>query len=216
MDVLGRLAAVGAVVVNPPRSLEAAVDKYLASSKLQAAGLLVPRTMACQTVDDAMDAFALFGGDVVLKPLFGSEGRGIARLTDEAIALRTFKTLAQLQSVLYVQEFIPHEDFDVRLLVIGYRVLAMKRINQSDWRTNVARGATTEPFQPTPEMIEIALAAAGAVGAPLAGVDLLPDRNGRLYVLEVNAVPGWKALAATLQVDVAAMVLDYLGELIGV
>ncbi len=82
MDVLGRLAAAGAVVVNPPRSLEAAVDKYLASSKLQAAGLLVPRTIVCQSVDDAMAAFARLGGDVVLKPLFGSEGRGIARLTD--------------------------------------------------------------------------------------------------------------------------------------
>ena len=215
MDVLGRLAAAGTVVVNPPRALEAAVDKYLACAKLQAAGLLVPRTVACQTVDDAMAAFARFGGDVVLKPLFGSEGRGIARLTDEAIALRTFKTLAQLQSVLYVQEFIPHDGFDVRLLVIGYRVLAMKRVNRSDWRTNVARGAETEPIRPTPEMIEIALAAAGEIGAPLAGVDLLPDRDGRLCVLEVNAVPGWKALAATLQVDIAAMVLDYLAELVG-
>ncbi len=130
--------------------------------------------------------------------------------------MRAFKTLAQLQSVLYLQEFVPHEGFDVRLLVIGYRVLAMKRVNRSDWRTNVARGAATEPFQPTAEMIEIALAAAGAVGAPLAGVDLLPGRDGRLYVLEVNAVPGWMALAATLQVDVAAMVLDYLEELIEV
>jgi len=214
MDVLGRLEAAGVVVMNPPRSLEAAVDKYLASAKIQAAGLPVPRTIVCQTADEAMAAFERLGGDVVVKPLFGSEGRGIARLTDEAIALRTFKTLAQLQAVLYVQEFIPHEGFDLRLLVIGPHVLAMKRVNHADWRTNVARGATTEPLEFSPEMISLAQSAAHAVGAPLAGVDLLPDREGRLYVLEVNAVPGWKALAATLQVDVAAMVLDSLVEIV--
>jgi ribosomal protein S6--L-glutamate ligase len=210
MDALARLEAADTVIVNPPKSLEAAVDKYLASAILQAAGLPVPRTVVCQTVDDAMAAFGLLGGDVVVKPLFGSEGRGIARVTDEALALRAFKALVQFQSVLYLQEFIPHEGFDLRLLLVGERVLAMKRINHADWRTNVARGAATEPFQPTDEMIQIARSAAETAGAPLAGVDLLQGRNGRLYVLEVNAVPGWKALAATLQVDVAAIVLDYL------
>lgn len=213
MDALARLEAGGTRVVNPPRALEAAVDKYLASAKIQAAGLPVPRTVVCQTVNDAMAAFGLLGGDVVVKPLFGSEGRGITRVTDEAIALRAFKAIVQLQSVLYVQEFVPHAGFDLRLLVIGERVLAMKRTNHADWRTNVARGATTEPFQPTDEMVRIARSAAAAVGAPLAGVDLLPDQDGRLYVLEVNAVPGWRALAATLHIDVAAMVLDYLGSI---
>ncbi len=213
MDVLGRLEAAGTLVMNPPRSLEAAVDKYLALAKIQAAGLPIPRTVVCQTADEAMTAFELLGRDVVVKPLFGSEGRGIARLTDEAIALRTFKTLAQLQAVLYVQEFIPHEGFDLRLLVIGPCVLAMERVNHADWRTNVARGATTEPLEPSDELIALAQSAAHAVGTPLAGVDLLPGRDGRLHVLEVNAVPGWKALAATLRVDVAAMVLDYLAEL---
>jgi RimK family alpha-L-glutamate ligase len=215
MDVLGRLEASGTPVINPPRSLEAAVDKYVASAQLQAAGLPVPRTVVCQSVDDAMHAFEELGGDVVVKPLFGSEGRGIARLTDEAIALRTFKALVGLQAVVYLQEFVPHDGFDLRLLLVGEEVLAMKRINRSDWRTNVARGATTERFQPSDEMIRLAFSAARAVGAPLAGVDLLFDREGRLYVLEVNAVPGWKALAATLNVDVAAKVLNYLGTVAG-
>ncbi len=74
MDVLGRLEVAGKVVVNPARAIEAAVDKYLASAKLSAAGLRTPRTIVCQTVDAAMTAFAALGGDVVLKPLFGAEG----------------------------------------------------------------------------------------------------------------------------------------------
>ena len=88
MDVLARLEAQGLVVINPARAIEAAVDKYLATARLQAAGLRVPRTAVCQTVEEALGWFAELGGDVVLKPLFGSEGRGITRLVDEAFALR--------------------------------------------------------------------------------------------------------------------------------
>ena len=210
MDILNRLQDVGTMVVNPPRALEAAVDKYLASARLRAAGLLIPRTIACQTVADAVDAFATLGGDVVVKPLFGSEGRGIARVNDEAVAQRVFATLARLQSVLYLQEYVPHHGYDLRLLLIGERVLGMKRSNHADWRTNVARGAQAEPLTPSDEMIRMAQRAAEAVQAPLAGVDLLPGRDGRLYTLEVNAVPGWRALSAALQVDVATIVLEYL------
>jgi ribosomal protein S6--L-glutamate ligase len=86
----------------------------------------------------------------------------------------------------------------------------MRRRNPLDWRTNVSRGATAEPLEVTPRLAQFALRAADAVGAPLAGVDLLPARNGTLYAIEVNAVPGWKALARALQVDVARLVLDYV------
>jgi ribosomal protein S6--L-glutamate ligase len=209
MDALAQLEASGVVVLNPPKAVEAAVDKYLTTAKLARAGLLSPRTIACQTPDDAMGAFAELGGDVVVKPLFGSEGRGITRLNDEALALRAFKMLAGLGAVLYVQEFIPHEGYDCRLLLIGDEVYAMRRRSQSDWRTNVSRGAETEAFQPDNALVDMARRAAAAVGAPLAGVDLLPGRDGQWYVLEVNAVPGWMALARTLKVDVARRVLEF-------
>lgn len=212
MDCLGRYEAAGGVVVNPARAIEAAVDKFLTSAKLQAAGIPTPRTYVCQTADQAMAAFDALGGNVVVKPLFGSEGRGITRLDDEALALRAFKMLAQLGAVLYVQEFIEHEGYDLRLLRIGDRLLAMRRRNPLDWRTNVSRGATAEPFEPTAEMVDMARKAADSVGAPLAGVDLLPRRDGGLYCLEVNAVPGWKALAKAHQTDVARLVLDFVAE----
>jgi ribosomal protein S6--L-glutamate ligase len=213
MDVLARIEAAGTLVVNPPKAIECAVDKYLASAKLAAAGLRIPRTAVCQTPEDAMVAFADLGGDVVVKPLFGSEGRGIARLNDEAMALRAFKLLADLRAVIYLQEFIQHEGFDYRVLMIGERALAMRRRNALDWRTNVARGAKAEPCDLTDELRELARRAAAAVGAPLAGVDLLPSRDGHLYLIEVNAVPGWQGLAKALNVDVAAFVLEYLAAI---
>jgi ribosomal protein S6--L-glutamate ligase len=212
MDCLGRYEAAGGIVINPAKAVEAAVDKFLTSAKLAEAGLLTPRTSCCQTPDDAMAAFHELGGDVVIKPLFGSEGRGIARLADEALALRAFKMLAQLGAVLYLQEFIEHEGCDLRLLVIGERVLAMKRRNPLDWRTNISRGAKAEAFIPDQTLLDLAHRAAAAVGAPLAGVDLLPGRDGRMYCIEVNAVPGWKGLAKAQGTDVAALVLDFVAD----
>lgn len=213
MDVLGRAEAAGVCVVNPPRALEIAVDKYLASAKLRAAGLLVPPTCVCQTVEEGLAAFESLGGDVVVKPLFGSEGRGITRVTDPAVALRVFTALVRVQAVLYLQQFISHPGYDYRLLVLGERVLAIRRSNPNDWRTNVARGATAEAFNPRDEMVWLARQAAQAVGALWAGVDLLPSRDGRLYVLEINAVPGWRAVAAAHQIDVAAIAIGELEEL---
>ncbi len=213
MDLLARLQDAGCPVINPPRAVEASVDKYLASAKLAAAGLPMPATIVCQTAADARRAFDALGGDVVVKPLFGSEGRGIARLQDTAMADRAFRLLEQLGTIIYLQQFVPHAGADLRLLVIGRQVLGMRRSNPSDWRTNVSRGATTLPIEVTPQLAELALRSADAVGAPLAGVDVLPDLHGRNWVIEVNAVPGWKALAATLHVDVARLVLEYVRSL---
>jgi RimK family alpha-L-glutamate ligase len=212
MDLLARLEASGPSVFNPPRAIEAAVDKYLASARLAAAGLPVPPTIVCQSPEDAIQAFFTLGGRVVVKPLFGSEGRGIALLDDEALAERAFRMLANMGAVLYLQQFIPHDGFDIRALVVGQKVFAMRRKNPNDWRTNVSRGATAEAIELDPELASLARRAAEAIAAPIAGVDLLPGRDGNLYVLEVNAVPGWKALAAAIQTDIAAAVLEYVEE----
>ena len=111
-----------------------------------------------------------------------------------------------LQCVLYLQQFIRHPGWDLRVFVIGGKVLrrcgAMPR---DGWRTNVAQGGTrrTEPGA-TPDEERLALRAAAAVGAPVAGVDLVAGPDGEWYVLEVNAVPGWRALAPVTGIDVAA------------
>jgi ribosomal protein S6--L-glutamate ligase len=210
MDALARLEAGGTPVVNPARSLEVAVDKYLALTRLQAAGLRVPETICCQTWEQGLAAFDQLGGDVVVKPLFGSEGQGITRLTDPALARRAFQMLTRLGAVIYAQPFIPHGGWDLRLLVIGKAVFGMRRVNALDWRTNVSRGAGTEPLRVTDELAEQAQRAAAAVQAPLCALDLLPGKDGRCYALEVNAVPGWRALARTLKTDLSGKVLAFV------
>lgn len=213
MDALHRLQASGVLVLNPPTVLETCVDKYVTTARLAAAGLPVPPTLVCQDGDTAMQAFADLGGDVVLKPLFGSEGRGMIRLTDPELAWRTFRTVERLQAVLYLQQFIAHPGWDVRAFVVGGRILtAMRRHARDDWRTNVAQGGRGEPVRLSTEEETLALRAAEVLGIPMAGVDLLPGPDGRLYVLEVNAVPGWRALAPVTGVDVARVLIEYVLE----
>jgi ribosomal protein S6--L-glutamate ligase len=214
MDALSAVDSQGIVVLNRPRSLEAAVDKYLATVRLAEAGLATPRTVVCQTAGDALKAFAEMGNDVVVKPLFGGEGRGLMRISSEEMALRAFKTLQQLQAAIYIQQFVPHRGYDIRLFVAGDRVLGMRRVNSGDWRTNISRGAHGEPLEVDELHRDVARRAAAAVGASLAGVDILPSREGEPLVLEVNAVPGWKALSKVLQVDVAQVVLNHVRDLV--
>ena len=211
MDLLHRLAARGVRVLNPPRAVEVCVDKYLTTAILEAAGLRVPPTIVCQHADAALEAFTALGGDVVVKPLFGSEGRGMVRVSDPEMAWRTFRTLERTASVLYLQQFVRHPGWDLRVFILGGQVLtAMRRHARGDWRTNVAQGGVGEIVTIGPDEERLALRAAEAVGAPVAGVDLLPGPNGEWYVIEVNAVPGWRALAPVTGVDVAAAIVRYL------
>jgi ribosomal protein S6--L-glutamate ligase len=116
-----------------------------------------------------------------------------------------------VQAVLYLQQFVRHPGWDLRALVVGGRVLAsMRRFACDDWRTNVAQGGRAEPVRLTAAAEELALRAATAVGAPVAGIDLLPGPDGELYVIEVNAVPGWRALAPVTGVDVAVELIRFL------
>ncbi len=212
MDVLGAFESGGGIVMNPPRAMEIAIDKYLALLRLQAAGLPTPRTFVCQSVEAAMQAWRSLGNDAVLKPIFGGEGNGITRLTDEALAHRAFKMLTQNGAVLYLQEFIDHLGYDIRILLIGEKAFAMRRRHPTDWRTNLSRGATAEACPLDDELLQLARRAGAAIGAPIAGVDILPSRDGRRLLLEVNAVPGWKGLSRVLNIDIAAEVLAHLQQ----
>ncbi len=211
MDALTRLQDHGIEVLNPPRAVECAVDKYLTTARLAAAGLPVPATVVCETAAYAMEVFEALGGDVVVKPIFGSEGRGIVRVSDPDLALRTFRTIERTQSILYLQRFIDHPGCDLRVMVLNGRILGgMKRCCPDDFRVNVSRSGHAEKIQLTAEHEDWALRSAAAVGAPLAGIDLLTDREGRSYVIEVNGVPGWQAFRRVTGCDVAVEVVRYL------
>jgi ribosomal protein S6--L-glutamate ligase len=158
-----------------------------------------------------MAAFDALGGDAVVKPLFGSEGRGVMRISDRELAWRTVHALERISAVLYLQRLVRHPGHDLRVFVLDGSVLGVMRRHAApgEWRTNVSLGGRAEPFRLDAEAERLALAATRAVGAEMAGVDLIADMDqGRLVVLEVNAVPGWRALARVTGIDVAAAILS--------
>lgn len=205
MDVLGRLAAQGRRVLNQPVALEIAIDKYLATARLATAGLPVVPSALVQSAADLDRIQEQLGSSLIAKPLFGSNGRGLCQLGEAGDP----PELLRSQGAFLVQQQIPHEGWDVRILVVGEQTYAMKRVAPAgEWRTNIALGGEPAPFTAPADWIDLARRAAAAVGAEIAGVDLLPAADGSLWLLEVNAVPGWRALQRVVSDDVTAAVLE--------
>jgi RimK family alpha-L-glutamate ligase len=209
VDALHRLEDRGVPVVNSPRTIERTVDKFWTTALLEQAGLRVPETVVCESAEDAVAAFHRLG-DVIVKPLFGSMGLGMVRVSDEDVAFRVFRALEAIRGVYYIQRAIDHDGRDVRAFVVGGRVIGAIERRASGWRTNLARGGRAQAVTLDAEGSMLALRAAEAVGAEYAGVDLLPARDGTVYVLEVNGIPGWRGLQEATSVDVAAAIVEHV------
>ncbi|HKE82352.1 MAG TPA: RimK family alpha-L-glutamate ligase [Vicinamibacterales bacterium] len=208
VDALHWIEDRGIPVVNTPRAIERSVDKFYTTALLREAGLPTPETIVCEGVDQAMAAVRAMG-DVVIKPIFGSLGHGMVRVSDPDVAFRVVRALDQTRAVFYVQRAIEHDGRDIRAFVVGGRVIGAieRRAPEGDWRTNVARGGSARPFELSSEWERLAVRAAAAVGADYAGVDLLPSRDGEVFVLEVNGIPGWEGLQSATGVDVAGAIV---------
>jgi tetrahydromethanopterin:alpha-L-glutamate ligase len=211
VNALHAAQSAGIYVANSPRTCEIAIDKWLTLATVAQRGIETPRTFVCQTRDQALEAFEQLNRDVVVKPIFGGEGRGIMRVSCPDLAWRVFGTLEVNQSVIYLQEYIEHAS-DLRILVIGDQAFAMRRTNTQDWRTNISRGGCGTLHQPTKQELHIAYESMSALKADFLGVDLIYAADGRLLLIEVNAVPGWKALAKVHNVDIARLMLDHLRQ----
>ena len=214
VDVLHRLENAGVRIVNSPTTIERTVDKYYTSTLLEDAGLPTPRTVVTERFDEAMTAFRELG-DVVVKPLFGSEGRGMVRVSDPDTAYRVFRALELGRYVYYLQEFVPHGRQDIRAFVVGGKVVAAMVRWGETWKTNVAQGAKAEPLALDDELREMSLRAARVLDADYAGVDILRSEEGVVYVSEINGIPGWAKLRQVTNVDVAEILVEYVIGQIG-
>jgi RimK family alpha-L-glutamate ligase len=211
VDALHRLDDRGIPVMNPPRAIERTVDKFWTSALLEQCGLPTPETIVCESAEEAFAGFRALG-DVIVKPLFGSMGLGMVRVSDEEMAFRVFRAIEQIRGVYYLQRTIDHAGRDIRAFVVGGRVLGAIERRAEGWRTNLARGGSARPVRLSDEWAGLAVRAAAAVGAEYAGVDLLPARDGQVYVLEVNGIPGWQGLQEATGIDVAAALIDHLAR----
>lgn len=217
LAVLHALEALGTPLVNSARAIERCTDKSMASFLLRRAGLPSPETFATQSPAQAR-AIARREcphGPLVLKPLFGAQGWGLQLIEKPA----DLPTLEEARGVYYLQRFVgparpPFED--MRVLVANGAVVAAMRRRSSHWVTNVRQGARPCAVEPTARERELALAAADAMGAALAGVDLIADADGSTQVLEVNSMAGWYGLQKVTPFSIAERLavetLKHLGD----
>lgn len=210
MNALAQLAQQDVLIVNSPESLECAIDKYLTSARLASAGLPVPPTAVCENFEVAIEAFESLGQDVVVKPLFGSEGRGIVRVSDHDMAWRVFRAIERTGGLLYLQQFVAHAGYDVRVMVLDNEVLgAIRRDATCGFRTNVAQQGRAGRYELNEHERQLAVRAAEVCRTQFAGVDLLHGESGTM-VLEVNAVPGWRAFEKVTRIRVVDRFLDWI------
>jgi RimK family alpha-L-glutamate ligase len=206
LGVLHALRELGVPVHNDARAIERCVDKSMTSFLLHKQGIPTPVTWSIESTAEArrvVRAEARPERPLVLKPLFGSQGRGL-RLIDGLAALPPADEVA---GVYYLQQFVRGRApgwRDWRVFVIGGRAVAAMIRHGTQWRTNASQGARCEGVPAAGELATLATAAAAAVGADYAGVDIVRDADDRCLVLEVNSMPAWAALQRVAAVDIAA------------
>jgi RimK family alpha-L-glutamate ligase len=216
VDALHWVEDRGVTVMNSPRAIERSVDKFYTSALLREAGLPTPETVVCERAADALAAVEAFG-DAVIKPIFGSMGLGLVRVADVEVARRVARPLEQARAVFYVQRWVEHGGRDLRAFVVGGRVVGAiaRQAPAGEWRTNVSLGGGAEAVTLPGEWAALAVQAAAVVGADYAGVDLLPAVDGRVFVLEVNGIPGWEGLQRATRIDVAGALVEHLESRVG-
>lgn len=205
-------AANGVSCLNAPEVIATCGDKLRTHLALTGAGLPTPRTQACFSTEQALQACEEIGYPVVTKPTVGSWGRLAARLNDRDAAEAVFEHRATLgdwtHGVLYVQELVDKPGRDLRVFVIGGEVIAAIERRSEHWITNTARGASTANRALDPDLVTLAQAAARAVGGGQLAVDLIEDRSGDLIVLEVNHSMEFRNSIEVTGVDIPGRMVD--------
>ncbi|MDR1992797.1 MAG: RimK family alpha-L-glutamate ligase [Nitrososphaerota archaeon] len=209
MDMLYKLERQGFYMINPPTAIEHCVDKYDILALLEDVKIPVPRTLVTESVTEALKAFNELGGDVVVKPLFGSRGQGATRVNDIDIADTIFKAITFYHGVIYMQEFVEHGHSDIRAFVIGDQVIASMCRIADGWKTNYSKGARPVSVEISEAYKELAIRAAKAVDCKIAGIDILEGPQGPCIV-DVNSQPGWKGLQMVAKVNIADELVKFV------
>ena len=220
-----KMEDLGFPCVNSYDSVIMCEDKLQTTRKLQLANIPVPKTALISSEADIDKAVEDVGGEypVVCKFLSGTKGIGVFMIDSRPSLVSTLQAMWHLspETEIVLQEKIDAE-YDLRIHVVAesdgmsgreYKVIAaMKRIKiEGDFRTNFSLGGDTENVELPKEIEKIAIESAKATGCLWCGVDIIVDKKeGKPYVLEVNASPGTTGIEKTTDIPVTDIVLDFL------
>lgn len=209
------LEILGIPLINSATAIEICGDKWRTSLQLRRHGIATPDSRLALSPEAALEAMRELGFPVVVKPLTGSWGRLVTPVRDQATAEIVLDYIAALPGpqahLVYLQRLVAKPDRDVRVIVVGDRAVGAIYRRSDRWRTNIALGGQPLPCPLTAELARLATAAARAVGAEVAGVDLVEDTDGRLTVLEVNSGVEFAGFSqAHGSLELAELIVDHL------
>lgn len=215
LDFVSQLERYNIFCVNTRQCIEECYDKYRAYLKMSDARISTPKTALISSELGIEAGFKKVGGKFpcVIKTLTGEQGVGVF-LVDSVEGMKsTLQTVWKLKerTEVIIQEYL-EADYDMRIHILGGKYIAgMKRMKiKKDFRSNYSLGGKVAPLKITDEVEKLAILAAKCVGATWAGVDILKTKDGKLYVLEINASPGTEGIEKASGVKVTDKVIKYI------
>jgi [lysine-biosynthesis-protein LysW]--L-2-aminoadipate ligase len=219
LHITALLENFGIQVVNPFHVSLTCGNKLFTTLALIKAGVPTPKTLIAFTKEGSSKALEDLGYPAVMKPVVGGWGRLIALIRDRDSARAIIESREQMKNALlqiyYIQEYVKRPPRDIRVLVIGGEAVAAsyRYSPKDDWRTNVARGGTSEPCPLTDDLEDVVLKAAEAVGGGVLAVDCMESPRG-ILVHEVNSTVEFRGLYSATKVDIAGRIINYVAEVV--
>jgi [lysine-biosynthesis-protein LysW]--L-2-aminoadipate ligase len=199
--------------INTAAVAEACGDKLITTTLLAKSGVPQPHSRVAFTPESALETIEAMGYPVVLKPVIGSWGRLLAKVNDRDTAEAILEHKAVLgsvqHSVFYIQEYIKKPGRDIRAVVVGDKVITAIYRKSAHWITNTARGGEGELCPVTPELEELSLKAARAVGGGVLAVDVIEDPERGMLVNEVNHTMEFHTVQPLSGIDIADTIVGY-------
>jgi len=213
LHALRLFESAGVRCINSHRVAQICGDKLLTTAALNDAGVAQPECRVAFTEESALQAIEELGYPVVLKPAVGSWGRLLSKINDRDAAETVLEHKTVLgsyhHSIFYIQQYVEKHNRDIRSFVVGDDCIAAIYRSSDHWITNTARGGRASKCEVTPEVAEISLAAAAAVGGGIVAIDLFESAGG-LLVNEVNYTMEFRNSIDTTGVDIPRVVADYV------
>ena len=220
-DILRQLENDGILVVNTPKAIQNAANKYYSTYLMAKSNLPVPRTRIVQSTENALETLNNFR-DALIKPVFGFKGIGIVRIknntiieSDNSINTQQVEKLVQdeldKKGVLYIQEYIPNQGRDIRAFVVDGELIGAiyRTATDGKWISNLSQGGFCQRCILSTEQKEMSIKAASTVGSVFAGVDLI-EGDHKTMLLEVNGTPSGAGVYKAWNINPANYIMDYI------
>ncbi len=196
------------LVVNDPGHVRNAPEKVFVTEFPD----LMPPTLVTRDLE-AIKAFRVEHGDIVMKPLYGKGGEAVFRLEREDLNFGSLYDLfaATFREQWVVQKFLPEvRDGDKRIILVdGEFAGAINRVPAADdLRSNMVRGGVPKETELTKREREICERLGPPVrdrGLLFVGIDVI---GGFLPEINVTSPTGIRAVKNFGGPDIAALIWD--------